>query len=224
MASYTSVEPFSLRSTSKSSSSTRRNAALWTRPSTNRSISSGMLAKISFNRCSSAEIRSCLDIFCFLGTKSPLSRDSRVVHARAASKKKGPPLGPQPPAPAPKTGGLCRPATARLNRLNKAAQTRIFTMLSRMAFPAQQLQIVWVVCDVPILPIAFVQRLNMVDVSTNLNAPLPQTFFAKSLCSLDYILSHSFPFGRVIYLSKSSHSITWTYFHTIKIAWLISQA
>ena len=97
-------------------------------------------------------------------------------------------------------------------------------MLFRVALPAQQLQIVRVICDIPILPIVFSQRLDMVNVGANLNSPLPQTFFAKSLCSLDYILSHSFPFGRVIYLSKSSHSITWTYFHTIKIAWLISQA
>jgi len=92
-------------SSSKSSSSTRRNAARWISPSTNRNIFSGIPDKISRSRCSSAEIRSCRVIFFFLGTKSPLSRDSRVVHARAASKKKGPPLGPQPPAPAHKTGG-----------------------------------------------------------------------------------------------------------------------
>jgi len=96
-------------SSSKSSSSTRRNAARWISPSTNRNIFSGIPDKISRSRCSSAEIRSCRVIFFFLGTKSPLSRDSRVVHARAASKKKGPPLGPQPPAPAHKTGGAMPP-------------------------------------------------------------------------------------------------------------------
>jgi len=92
-------------SSSKSSSSTRRNAARWISPSTNRNISSGIPDKISRSRCSSAEIRSCRVIFFFLGTKSPLSMDPRVVHVRPASKKKGPPLGPQTPAPAPRTGG-----------------------------------------------------------------------------------------------------------------------
>lgn len=165
-------------SSSKSSSSTRRNAARWISPSTNRNIFSGIPDKISRSRCSSAEIRSCRVIFFFLGTKSPLSRDSRVVHARAASKKKGPPPGPSRQHPLTRQGGLCRPATALRNWLNKATQTRVTLVLFRVALPAQQLQVVWVVCDVPIFPVLVIQRNNVVYVNASLNTPLAKALLA----------------------------------------------
>lgn len=104
-------------------------------------------------------------------------------------------------------GGLGAAVRYR-RRIDETTQARFATVFRRMTLPAQQLQIVRVVRDVPILPIALGQRLDVVDFCAGLNAAMSQAFFAKSLRSLDHELPHSPPFSGAVHLGKTCHRIT----------------
>ena len=196
-------------SSSKSSSSTRRKC----RPLDKSFDQSQHIFrhpdKISRSRCSSAEIRSCRAIFRFLATKSPLSMDPRVVHVRPASKKKGSATRSSDASTRSQDGGLCRPATARLNRPQQSdsKQSHDCVWPHGIAGTTTASCLGCMRCSNPANCFRPAAEYGRRQVPTSMR-PLPQAFFAKSMCTLNHILPYSFPFSCAIHLRKSGHSIS----------------
>src|SRR5690606_19225777 len=159
---------------SRSSSSTRKNAARWTRPSTNRSLSSGIEDKISRSLFSSASIRLSL-VFCFfLATFPPPIQGQK----QGGSRTRDPRVNWKVPASGPSARQSNRNIGGLWNRLYKLLQRANAAVFNVVAVSTQQLQVVRVIRYAPVAPVSLIERHDVVHFLARLAAPLSQAFLA----------------------------------------------